>query len=503
MKEENFKSKFANAAKWSTSTQIVARLVAPVTNMILARIISPEAFGVVATVSMVTSFSDMFTDAGFQKYLIQHEFKDEDEKFRYANVAFWTNFCISVFLWLIILIFKEKIAVLVGNPGLGNVIVIACIQLILTSFSSIQMSLYIRDFDFKTLFLVRTVSVCVPFVVTIPLALFGLSYWSIIIGDLVKQLSNAVILTVKSKWKPSFYYRVKTLKEMLSFSVWLLIDAIVNWFNNWVDIFIIGSVLNEYFLGIYKTSTTMVNALLDIITTSIAPVLYTTLSRLQKNDDELNKMYLYAQRLISVLVFPIGIGVFLYSDLATKIFLGNKWGDSSGVIGVYALTSSILIVFGYFCSEVYRAKGSPKLSILAQTLHMVVLVPACIISSRYGFWPLVYTRAWIRMELVFVHLIIMRFFVKMSVASVLKNVMPSAVSAISMGIFGYLLKQINNSIKWSIMSILICSIFYFGILCLFPNMRKDIVNFVNRFMPVKYKNKVKTMVKERCVKNNM
>lgn len=57
MKEENFKSKFANAAKWSTSTQIVARLVAPVTNMILARIISPEAFGVVATVSMVTSFS--------------------------------------------------------------------------------------------------------------------------------------------------------------------------------------------------------------------------------------------------------------------------------------------------------------------------------------------------------------------------------------------------------------------------------------------------------------
>ncbi len=152
LKDEKFSSKIVNATKWSSITEIAAKIVSPVTNMILARIISPEAFGVVATITMIMSFADMFTDAGFQKYLVQHEFKDENEKFENANVAFWTNLGISIFLWVIIIIFRDYISKLVGNPGLGNVIAIACVQLLLTSFSSIQMALYRRDFDFKTLF---------------------------------------------------------------------------------------------------------------------------------------------------------------------------------------------------------------------------------------------------------------------------------------------------------------------------------------------------------------
>lgn len=478
MKEDNLKNKFVNATKWSTITEISAKLVSPVTNMILARIISPEAFGVVTTVTMIMSFADMFTDAGFQKYLVQHEFKDEKEKFKNANVAFWTNFGISIFLWLFIIIFREQIAVLVGNPGLGNVIAIACVQLLLTSFSSIQMALYRRDFDFKTLFLVRIISVCIPFIVTIPLALLGLSYWALIIGSIVMQLSNAVILTVKSKWKPHLFYKVEILKQMLSFSIWSLIEAISIWFTCWADVFIIGSSLNQYYLGIYKTSTTMVNSLMSLITASIVPVLFSALSRLQDDNDKFNRMYLNTQRLVSVFVFPLGIGIYLYSDLATKIILGSKWREASGVIGVWALTSAIMIVLGNFNSEVYRAKGRPKLSFLAQLLHLVVLVPVCIISSKYGFWPLVYARAWIRMEGILVGIIIMKVGIGFPVGKIFKNVMPTAISAICMGILGYLLQQISKGTLWSLVSIIICSLFYFGVLYLFPNMRKDMNKMV-------------------------
>jgi O-antigen/teichoic acid export membrane protein len=95
--------------------------------------LAPEAFGVVATVTMIITFADMFMDAGFQKYLVQHEFKDDDEKFKYTDVAFWTNLTISLLLWGFILVFSGNIANMVGNPGLGHVIIIACIQLPLTS----------------------------------------------------------------------------------------------------------------------------------------------------------------------------------------------------------------------------------------------------------------------------------------------------------------------------------------------------------------------------------
>lgn len=496
MKVNYLGNKVVSAIKWSAITEIAAKLVSPITNMILARILVPEAFGVVATVTMIISFADMFTDSGFQKYLVQHEFKDEDEKHKNANVAFWTNFCISILLWIIVILFREQLAILVGNPGLGNVIAIACFQLTLTSFSSIQMALYRRDFDFKTLFMVRIISVCIPFAVTIPLALFGLSYWALIIGTIIMQLSNAVILTVKSKWKPNLFYSLSILKEMMSFSIWSLIEAISIWFTTWVDIFIIGSVINQYYLGLYKTSTSMVNSLMTLITTSMIPVLFSVLSRLQNDSNQFNIMFFKFQRLVSILVFPLGVGVYLYSDLATQILLGSQWSEASDIIGVWALTSSIMIVFGHFCSEVYRAKGRPKLSFLAQVLHLVVLVPTCIISSKYGFWPLVYSRSWIRMQFVLAHFLLMEFVIGIPISKTIKNVLPTAISAIAMGFCGYLLKQISDNIVWSLLSIILCVLLYFGILSLFPSMRKEIRSILRRLIPKRF------ICKHELLRNN-
>ncbi|WP_394238287.1 lipopolysaccharide biosynthesis protein [Niallia oryzisoli] len=474
-----------NATKWSALTQIAAKIVSPITNMVLARLLAPEAFGVVATVTMIASLADMFTDAGFQKYLVQHEFKDEEDKHKNANVAFLTNFAISILLWGLIILFSEQIAVLVGNPGLGNVIAVACIQLPLTAFSSIQMALYRRDFDFKTLFIVRMVSIFIPFVVTIPFALLGLGYWALIIGTIFMQLSNAVILTIKSKWKPRWFYRLGILKEMLSFSIWSLIESISIWLTTWVDVFIISSMLSEYYLGIYKTSTTMVNALMALITASIVPILFSTLSRLQNNNELFNRAYFKMQRVVSIIVLPLGIGVFLYSDLATQILLGDQWGEASKIIGIWALTSSIMIVFGHFCSEVYRAKGRPKLSFLGQLLHLVVLIPTCLIGAKYGFWVFIFARSWIRMQFVLVHFILMKVSIGIPVLKTIKNVFPSAITAVVMGLLGYLLQQINNGMLWDILSIIICALFYFGILFLFPSMRKDIFGLGLKFMPTR------------------
>lgn len=485
MWDEQFNKKIVSATKWSTITEISAKLITPVTNIILARILVPEAFGVVATVTMIISFADIFADSGFQKYLVQHNFKNEDEKYKSTNVAFWTNLGISLFLWGIISLFSENLATLVGNSGLGIVISIACLQLPLTSFSSIQMALYRRDFDFKTLFLVRMVTVFIPFIVTIPLALLGLGYWSLIIGTLVMQLSNAVILTVKSKWKPKLFYNIKILKDMFSFSVWSLIESISIWLTSWIDAFIIGTVLNQYYLGLYKTSTTMVNTLMGLITSALVPVLFSALSRLQDDEVRFNQLYFKFQRIVSIFIFPLGIGVFLYSDLATQIILGSQWSEAGDAIGTWALTSSITIVFGHFSSEVYRAKGRPKLSFLAQVLHLVVLVPTIIISSKYGFWTLVFARSWIRMQAVLVHLIIMKVSIRIPVLKTIKNVSPTLVSTVIMGGIGYFLQQLNDGVIWSIFSIILCVIFYFGVLLLIPGIRNEIITLIGRLVPGK------------------
>lgn len=474
MENKKLKTQVINATKWSSITEIVAKLVSPITSMILARVLAPEAFGVIATITMIISFTEMFTDAGFQKYLIQHKFKDDLDKMKSANVAFLTNFGVSLFLLVIIIMFSEQIAILVGNPGLGIVIVVASIQLPITAFSSIQMALYRRDFDFKTLFIVRLVTIFIPLIITIPLAFLGFSYWSLVIGTIVSQATNALLLTIKSKWKPKRFYDIKILKEMLSFSVWSLIEAISIWLTVWVDAFIIGGILNEYFLGIYKTSTTMVNTLMALVTASVVPVMFSTLSRLQDNTKEFNRTFFKMQRIVSIFVFPLGVGVFLYRDLATKILLGSQWSDASDVIGIWALTSAIVIVLSHFCSEVYRAKGRPKLSFLAQILHLVVLVPTCIVSVKYGFWILVMARSLIRLQGTLVHFFLLKFGLGFPILRILTNVFSSAVAATLMGLLGYHLQAYGNGLLWSVLSIIFCIFFYFGFLFLFPKSRKEI-----------------------------
>ncbi|WP_242301757.1 lipopolysaccharide biosynthesis protein [Bacillus cereus group sp. BfR-BA-01423] len=471
MKENNLQSKIIRATKWSTITQVASKIVVPITNMILARILAPEAFGVVMTVTMITSFVDMFTDAGFQKYLVQHEFRNEAEKHKSANVAFLTNFFISILLWGLIVLFNGQIAQLVGTPDLGIVIAVACVQLPLTAFSSIQMALYKRDFDFKTIFLVRIISICLPFIITIPLALLGFGYWALIIGNIFTHISNALILTMKSKWKPRWFYKVSILKEMLSFSIWTLIESVSIWLTLWMDTFIIASYLSEYYLGIYKTSTTMVNSLMALVTASVIPILFSTLSRLQNDESAFKQMFYKYQRIVAYFVLPMGFGVFLYSDLATYIMLGDGWNQASDIIGIWALTSSLVIITSHFNSEVYRSKGKPKLSFISQLISLSFLIPTCLISVNYGFWALVYSRAFIRLQSIITGFIIMKFIMNFRVMHSIKNIAKPFIFTIVMSSLALLLKQISDSVLWSFISISICGFVYLGLIFSFA--RKD------------------------------
>ena len=152
--------KIGNALKWSVYAEIAAKLILPISNMILARLLTPEMFGVVATVTMIVSFADIFTDSGFHKYMVQHEFADETEYQDSANISFWSNLALSFLIWGIIILFREKIAVLVGNPGLGNIIALAGVAIPITGFSALQMSLLKREMNFKKLFYVRIGIIC-------------------------------------------------------------------------------------------------------------------------------------------------------------------------------------------------------------------------------------------------------------------------------------------------------------------------------------------------------
>lgn len=471
-------NKIVTATKWSAVTEIAAKLVSPITNMVLARLLTPDAFGVIATITMIVSFVEVFTDAGFQKYLVQHEFKDETDRDQSTCVAFWSNLSLSVLLWGVIALFCEHLAVLVGNPGLGIVIVVASISIPLQAFSSIQTALFKRDFNFKVLFKARMFGICTPLIVTIPLALWLKDYWALVIGTLALNAVNAFVLTYYSSWKIRFFYSWRKLRKMFSFTMWSMIESVSIWLTGYVDVFIIGIHLSTYYLGIYKTSMITVGQITAFVTSATTPILFSALSRLQDDRTAFLRFFLRFQKTVGLLVIPLGVGIFVFRDMITFLLLGNQWHEAANFIGLWALTSSITIVLSHYSSEVYRSLGYPKLSVLSQLLHLIVLCPAMLIAVHYSYDVVYVARALVRLEGVLVNIIIIYCFVSLPPWQMLRNIAPAALAAMTMGVVGYMLLPFCFAVWAKILLILFSVALYFSVVLLFKQERTEIISAI-------------------------
>lgn len=467
------------AAKWSLLTEVAVKIISPISQLILARLLAPEAFGMVATVTMVVNFAEMFSDAGFQKYLVQHEFVDKRSLYDNANVAFWTNFGVSIALWLCIALFNEQVAAFVGNPSLGIPLMVACLTLPLSSFSSIQMALFHRAFDFKSLMPVRLASSILTFVTTLTLAFLGCSYWSLIIGTLVGNAVNAIALTIKSSWRPKLFYSFALLKEMFSFSSWTLLESFTVWLSVWSGTFIVGNILGPGDLGLYKTPITFVSGCFAIVTNATTPILFSSLSRLQLDKDEYLAYFYRFQYVIGLVLLPLSVGIFVFRDSLVLLLLGDQWTESALMFGLYGLLQGPMVLFSYYSSEMYRSLGKPRVSTVVQVIFMVLMVPIMAFAAFEGFDAVVLADAATRLMLIAINQIMTFFVVGISFASMLKSLKEPILATAAMTVFAVLTYESASQVWWGIaLDIVGCISVYFIVCALLPKSRKLLIGII-------------------------
>ena len=477
--EKQLDNKISSSTKWSFVGEVIAKLITPVTSMVLARVLTPDAFGIIAAINMIISFADIFKDAGFQKYLIQHNFRSKKDLYSMANVAFISNIFLSLIIVGIIFIFREQIATLVGCQGLGNVISIASIQIFLTSISSIQTSLYRKNFEFKKLFYFRIVTAFIPLIITVPVAYITRSYWALIIGNLSSALTNSILLTIFSEWKPTFYFSFSLLREMFSFGIWNFGENIAIWLTSWIDTMLIGNTFSQYYLGIYKNSLNLVNSCMALITASIIPVLYSAFSSIQNDEQEFKKVYFYYQKIIAFVLFPIGILIFSFKDMITLILLGSQWREASDIIGIWGLMCSISIVFNHINGEVYRAKGRADIAFIYQVIHLCFLIPTCLLSIKFGFWTLVYARSLIKIQGILTGFVFMNFFFKIRYIEMFNAIKKPAILAIVFALITSVFSKLSNDLLIEMVTCIgLCSVYLILLKMFFTEDWKNIVQFI-------------------------
>ena len=453
--------KARDAAKWSLLTEAAAKVIMPVTHVVLARILAPEAFGAVATVVMISSFAAMVSDAGFRNYLIQHDFSDDASLHRAANVAFWSSMAVAIMSLAAIVIYRDQIASVVGNPGLGTPIAIASASLPISIFTSVQLALFRRAFEYKRLLPIRVAVAIVPLIVSVPLALNGFGFWSLIVGLLASDLVNAVAIGIASPWKPGLFYSFGLLRQMFSFSAWSLLEAASIWVSLWVGTFIAGKLLTPHLLGLYREPILVVNSAFALITNATTPILFAALSRLQSSPGEFRQFFLRFQFVVAAVLVPVGVGAFFYREFFTDLLFGPRWSDAALVFGTWALSTSLAIIFSHYCSEVFRSLGRPRISFLSQCLYIAIMAPALYYAALHGYTTLVIVSAAIRVLQIAINQVLTYLVAGIGFLQVLRNLYPILLSAAVMGLIASWTARLSGSSwAWSLVGVLGCVLVY-------------------------------------------
>ncbi|EKZ0431270.1 oligosaccharide flippase family protein, partial [Enterococcus faecium] len=163
------------------------------------------------------------------------------------------------------------------------------------------------------------------------------------------------------------------------------LESLFIWLTQWSDSFFVGKFMNSYFLGIYKTSMSTVSSILQLISSSTVPAMFSGLARVQNDETKFNNIYYSTQKFSSLFLIPLGIGMYSYSDFLVKILLGNQWKGAGFVVANWAITSCLMVIFNTYSMEVYRAIGKPQISMLTQIINFIILVFTIFLFSSAGF----------------------------------------------------------------------------------------------------------------------
>lgn len=312
----SIKGKVINGVKWTTLNQVGTQFLRVSLTIVLARILSPEDFGTVAMVTILTGFSDQFVNFGFSSAIIQ---KNEISQKELSSI-FWFNALIGVGLTSLILSLANYISEFYDKPYLISVTCFISFMYLFNSLSIVQNALFLKEMKFKLLAIRSFLSVAISGGVGIGLAYYNYGYWSIAIMLVLKSFLFTVIIWFSSNWRPSFYFSYSSLKESLSFSLFIFINNVVSYFTHNIDNLLVGKVFGDKSLGLYTKSYAFVNLPVNTISSIFSKVSLPVFSRYKENDALLVNMYFKTFFLMSLPTFLLMLPIFIDTESFILVF---------------------------------------------------------------------------------------------------------------------------------------------------------------------------------------
>lgn len=367
------------AIYWNTSLKLLYEVFRFGIGIILARILDPYDFGVVAIGSMVVVYSNSLSNFGFNNALVQYRETDR----RLVNSVFTFNLLVSLILTLSFLILAPAVAGFFNNEESCMVIRALSIFFLLTTFRDIPESMMRRKLDYKSISIIEFLQATIQSVTALSLALMGFRYWSLVYANIASLAFGTLVFMFRSGWKPKIEYSHEKMRKIYSFGLWNFIRSQLFFINRYVLVLFIGRFLGVHSLGFFEKGESLASVPRESIGKYVNNILFSSFSRIQNNPGEIRAMAQKALVAQSILLMPLLVGLSSTSPHVVLLLLGEKWHFSIAPLQILSITNVFIIMNGTLASLNIGA-GYFKEHTLRLSLGTVLLVALSALSLNSG-----------------------------------------------------------------------------------------------------------------------
>ncbi len=306
---------------WTGAGQIVRQFLGIVTSVILAWILNPQDFGLIAMAYVFIEFAQLFADFGIGAAIIQSNQIQRDT----LSSSFWANLIVGTTLALLMILAAPAIAEFYGDPRLVAIIVTLSLTLLLSGVVVVPRAILQKEMRFDLAMKAQMIGSLAGSVTAVGLALNDFGVWSLVAQPLCGSGVSLVLALAYSGWRPDLVYSWSAIRPLVRFSTHVLGAGLLAQASRNVDKLLVGRFLGSAQLGFYSMAYQLMLYPLTHVASVIVKVLFPTFSRLQNELPRLRAAYLKSAAAVAMITFPMMIGLYLVSLDFVLVLFGRKW----------------------------------------------------------------------------------------------------------------------------------------------------------------------------------
>jgi PST family polysaccharide transporter len=342
-------------------------------------VLSPSDFGIVALGMVVWSLASLFADLGVSASLIQAKENIEAQ----ANASFWLNLFIGAGLSLLTMVMAPLVGKFYDNALVVPILRVQGLSFFLNGFATVQSVLLTKRMAFKELAHVEIVTGFTERILALILAFTGFAAWSLVVPSIFIIPIRTFMLWRLSSFRPQLHFGREQWSRIFHFGKHVFATTLLRYININGDYFVIGKVMGSTPLGIYTFAYNLANWPIENIVWVINKISFPAFAKLQEAPDELRRIYRQIIQSVSMLAFPIMMGMFAVADQLVVQIYGSKWQE--GILPLKIIIGFMLVrTIASPGGGVLMALGKPKIEFHFNLVQLPLLLTAIIIGARYG-----------------------------------------------------------------------------------------------------------------------